>query len=91
MTVIAASVPDDTKTDLVATGHRLGDRLGETDLAFGRGTVGRAARRGLGDRLENGGMGVTQDGCPPGLDVVEQPPAVDVLDEGSLGAGDEVR
>ncbi len=79
------------ETDLVATGHRLGDHLGQTDLAFGRGTVGRAARRCLGDGRDHGRMGVAQDGRSPGLDVVEQPPAVDVLDKGTLGAGDEVR
>ena len=35
-------------------------------------------------------MGVPEDGGPPGLDVVEQPAPVYVLDEGALGSGDEI-
>jgi len=49
------------ETDLVATRHRRRDHLGEADLAFGRGAVGGAPRRSLGNRLEHGRMGMTQD------------------------------
>ena len=95
---VAARKPDDRhgglgargdETDLVASGHRRSDHLGETDFAFGRGTIGRATPLRA-DRAEHGRVGVAQDGCSPGLYVVEQPAPVDVHDEGTFATGDEV-
>ena len=69
--VIAASVPDDTSRTFSTDGTRVGDRLGELDLARGRRAERRAVGRGALHRLDDRRVRVAEDRRAPRLHVVE--------------------
>ena len=71
--------------------HGRGHDLGDLDLALGRGAEARAVVERLDDRRADARMGMAQDHRPPRADVVDVVVAVDVVEVGPLGPGDERR
>ena len=71
--------------------HRVDELCGQLDLSLGRCAEAGSLERRLAHCLHGLGVGVPEDQRPPGLDRVEQEPAIGRLEVGAVPAGDEER